>query len=119
MTKLQSAVRRFEVEINGKEREFCLCLNYQALVVLCDLWKIELDKIDTALNKLDVTKVPDVIFAAMCGFDAQAKRSDCDAFCRTISVPDLSRVCSELINGSQPPTEVGKTGPRNRPRRSR
>lgn len=119
MTKLQSAVRRFEVEIDGKEREFRLCLNYQALVVLCDLWKIELDKIDTALNRLDVTKVPDVIFAAMCGFNPEAKRPDSDDFCRAISVPDLSRVCSELINGSQPPSEGGRTGPRNRPKRSR
>lgn len=113
MTKLQSAVRSYEIEIDGKERDYRMCLNYQALTKLCDIWGIKVENVDSVLNKLSVDKIPDVIFAAMCGYDDRAKEADAKAFCKAVSVPDLSRVCSELISSSSPPSEGGKTGPRH------
>jgi len=115
MTKLQSAVRTYEVDINGAEETFHLALNYAAMTALCDEWKIDINALDTALDKLDPTKVPDVIYAAMKGYDPDATKERSVKFCRALSVPDLIRVCHELISGAQPASEDGAKGPRARP----
>lgn len=120
--KLQNPVRTFEVEDNeGKAETYRLALNYQALSTLCDLWGIELDKLDATLGALTVKQLPDLVYAAMSGVDESRTRSDAIRFCQSVSITDLTRVCQELIAAATPP-EGGvakRSDPPTPPKRSR
>jgi hypothetical protein len=120
---LQSPVRKFGIDLDGdgKVTEVRMAMNYQALATLCDLWEVEADKLDAILNKLDVKKIPDVIYAAMSAVDETKTEADAKRVCAAVQITDLASIVGDLIGASQPQVDGSNAakGPQKPPKRSR